>query len=931
MSSSKKYLLPLLLFVFIASGCAGSKQVLKFSPKKVSEYSEDQIIWKPDKALPPAPQSLASAYDNLQEFNFPNGVDGVALSPDGSRILAGSYEGRVKIWNTRNGKQLLSLQVDNFVDAAFVSGEFRVFTSKNREIVRMIDPYNKTILQTFPMGSLGMDVAVSENEKYLLIGGYNGIAKVWNLQTFDLLHTFPHESWINAVDIASDNQRALTASQGQKAKIWDLTSGDHLRTLKHKNRVLDADFSPEGDRILTGTLHKAQLWNAKNGQLIKELNHLTGPDGGMVFPNVSSVAFSPHGRKIITGTNHGVARIWKLNSGNIEEMLIYNEAVEDVTYSRDGKNLVTASDTGSVHFWQTPKGFGLLKTLTREQLNYWKKRELQLPEELLKKRKRLQARRKKLQNKSFTKPEPIKVKCGQYVTQKQCQKRKEEAKQTYQEKLDAHRRKVEKHNEKVETLNRKMDRMKNRILQYKKDKVGELTPELLHRNFLKVFGKPQFSDIRYDASSQTYFLDIVSHPDWPGDFRETIAFQKRIDSKKEGKRFQEKLKQSSPVVKFDISGNSLQWDTAWVDINQERYAMIPTNQDYQFKAFETKIATKKSSSVGLEKADPVSIEGNQQPNVDLELSNNPEIAKLQKQLQQKREKLKEEQQEKARKEKLRNQLESIQQKLSRKKDRQYQDDLPGLIKRAESVPVKENRYLFAVGIRNYSSAPDVPFSKRSTKLFKKVAHKKLGIVKDSEHMMVLTGEKATGTRLQGYLSTFLNRLDSNDKLYFYYAGHGVPGRNKNAAYVLPRDAVKGAYQNAEFRIGKLYEKLDESEAEEVVAFLDACFSGQASKDEMIFDGVAPAGRMMRGSFESKIPESLTVVTAGTNSQFSNAYQQRGHRLFSYYLIKGLLKSKNGESFLQYVKQKVKERSEKLGPDYRQTPQIYGDVDLSLRN
>ncbi|MFB6355366.1 MAG: caspase domain-containing protein, partial [bacterium] len=228
--------------------------------------------------------------------------------------------------------------------------------------------------------------------------------------------------------------------------------------------------------------------------------------------------------------------------------------------------------------------------------------------------------------------------------------------------------------------------------------------------------------------------------------------------------------------------------------------------------------------------------------------------------------------------------------------------------------------------------PDVPFADRSTELFKKVARKRLGIPNDSNHMFVFTEGEATAGSLKGGLASLLSQLDSNDELYFYYAGHGVPNPNpnKSSAYILPQDAYKGYFQYPSFKLSTLYQKLANSKAKRVVAFVDACFSGQASKDRMVFEGVAPAGRMVGSADVSQsITGNMTVLTAGNNSQFSNSYNKRGHRLFSYYLMKGLLKGKQGEQLTEYVKSKVKQQSRRKGPAYEQTPQVYGRGNLGF--
>lgn len=254
--------------------------------------------------------------------------------------------------------------------------------------------------------------------------------------------------------------------------------------------------------------------------------------------------------------------------------------------------------------------------------------------------------------------------------------------------------------------------------------------------------------------------------------------------------------------------------------------------------------------------------------------------------------------------------------------RRRNDELANLLDRTQSSEQHENRYAFVIGIEDYSSAPEVPYASRSAEFFKRTARKKLGVPEGN--IKIVKGEEATGTRIKGVLRSFLNYLDEDSVLYFYYAGHAVPARKSSKSYLLPRDAYMGAYQDPFFAINNIYDVLGNSDAGRVYAFIDSCFSGKAGPGEMVFDGIAPAGRTTRGSSSSRsIPEKMSVFVAGNNEQFANVYEEKGHRLFSYFVMKGLLEAKEGENFTQYVKSNVSEVSRKRGLTYQQDPEHYG--------
>ncbi|WP_298066732.1 hypothetical protein, partial [uncultured Acinetobacter sp.] len=69
------------------------------------------------------------------------------------------------------------------------------------------------------------------------------------------------------------------------------------------------------------------------------------------------------------------------------------------------------------------------------------------------------------------------------------------------------------------------------------------------------------------------------------------------------------------------------------------------------------------------------------------------------------------------------------------------------------------------------------------------------------------------------------------------------------------------------------------------------------------------------------------------TQFSNAYDTKGHRMFSYFLIRSLLKSRTNtpdmNTIFQEVSVGVRDASSAKGDIYLQEPQMYGNSALPL--
>ena len=258
----------------------------------------------------------------------------------------------------------------------------------------------------------------------------------------------------------------------------------------------------------------------------------------------------------------------------------------------------------------------------------------------------------------------------------------------------------------------------------------------------------------------------------------------------------------------------------------------------------------------------------------------------------------------------------------------FGDDIPQLLKRHKQAKVDKRKWLFVIGAGEYKETSDILYSRRSAELFAKVASKILGI--DPSRSMVLLDKDATSGSIKGQLKGMLRKVKSGDTLYFYYSGHGVPDpADQNAPYMLATDHVPDfIHENDYFRLENIYQSLSTSGAK-VVAFMDSCFSGRTD-DESVFGSDKGAVRLKPKELSISAGGSLAVITAGSGKQFSNAFPSRGHRLFSYYLMKAMLKGHTKVSTLyDNVSSEVYKESLNLGGLKEQKPVFLGNRNLTL--
>lgn len=238
-------------------------------------------------------------------------ISALAFSPDGKRLVVGSYRAIV-VWDTTTGQPVGS-------------------------VTGLGGP-----VQALAFRPDGAQLAVAGGNP-----GASGEVKVFDAKT--LAQVGPtlggHTDVVFGVAWSADGGRIATGSQDKTARIWEWPSGKEKSLLKdHSDAVTRVVFAPDGKSLYTASLdHNARRFDCADNKVLRVF---TGHNEG-----ITAMALNPKGDRLLTSGSEPNIRWWPVETGDPSQQGGHAGTVNDITFSKDGKLVATAGADHTIRLW----------------------------------------------------------------------------------------------------------------------------------------------------------------------------------------------------------------------------------------------------------------------------------------------------------------------------------------------------------------------------------------------------------------------------------------------------------------------------------------------------------------------------------------------------------------------------------------------------
>ena len=236
-------------------------------------------------------------------------------------------------------------------------------------------------------------------------------------------------------------------------------------------------------------------------------------------------------------------------------------------------------------------------------------------------------------------------------------------------------------------------------------------------------------------------------------------------------------------------------------------------------------------------------------------------------------------------------------------EEKYDDTLD---KNIPTTSVRNDKtFVVIIGNELYKEVSKVSYAQNDAKVFAEYCQKTLGVPENNirSHQNATYGMMLSAIKDMKSLSEAYN---GDVDFIFYYCGHGVPDEKTKDAFLLPIDANPSDIETC-YPISRLYSELGQLPARKITVFMDACFSGAQRGDGML---VAARGVAIKAN--NAAPQgNMVVFTAASGDETAYPYKEKGHGMFTYFLLKKLNETKGDVSLGElgdYITTQVKQQS-----------------------
>jgi WD40 repeat protein len=285
-------------------------------------------------------------------LNFEVGLNALAFTPDGKRLVAGGVDRVTRVWDAATGEE-----VRQFPEPAGIPGRLAVSPDGKRLAV--------VTATAEPIARPGPPPAKPGLLRHTVVSVLVAPAECFHLRDLETGRDPGPTSHAGAVVISTlspDGRLVATSSSGPEIQVWEAATGRRLRQLDgHEKEIVALAWAEGGRTLLSAGLDRTvRTWDAATGKEVRKV-----PARGNVKTEWRSgprgrAEFSPDGKLLCVVDENGGVIITETATGKEAHSLgVRAGAACHVGFSAAGGTLLITTTDSLVYSWDTREGLEL--------------------------------------------------------------------------------------------------------------------------------------------------------------------------------------------------------------------------------------------------------------------------------------------------------------------------------------------------------------------------------------------------------------------------------------------------------------------------------------------------------------------------------------------------------------------------------------------
>lgn len=249
------------------------------------------------------------------------------FNPDETRVLTASWDRTAKVWDTATGRELFTanfdlekhsmvpvspkdqtVQTSPILPMNWSPDGQRIVLGSFADRPVILNALNGEIV--FPLlghSAFVVSALYSPKGDCVLTASFDGKIKIWETSTGKERVSIDGRQFVIPLgaSFSPDGTKIAFSTVHEGPQIWDPQTGKLIAMLSgHASPVWGCAFSPDSSRIATGADDGGvKIWDTQTG---RELLHVSG-----ITSKVHKTLFSPDGRSLVCLSSDGIPRLWR--------------------------------------------------------------------------------------------------------------------------------------------------------------------------------------------------------------------------------------------------------------------------------------------------------------------------------------------------------------------------------------------------------------------------------------------------------------------------------------------------------------------------------------------------------------------------------------------------------------------------------------------